>query len=505
MPPIARGACCHRSYNRAMASRVTPLVRAHAGLLVVLVAGLALRVALFAGYQPAILSNPDSWSYLTGAQDELFVPDARRPAGYALLLRGLHGIWDRLEFVIAVQHLLGLVAVVLVYAIVLRAGAGRWAALVPAAVGALTLDLIALEHAPLSETTFMVLLLAAVLLLQVAMERADDSRWQRRGAAYAGAGLLLGTAVTVRTGAVFVLPVIVVLVAALTRQNLVRRAADAALVAAPAIAVIAVYVFAQHAQTGYTALNPGSGWMLYARAAPIADCRYFAEPKGSEGLCEASAPSTRPGGDFYAWDPRSPARNIGIAPLDADPLLSSWSRAAIVQEPKAYLREVARDLWRYVDPYPERRTSNGGTPDLLRIDARWEPAEELNGSVAGPYYSGGTAITTSGVVDTLTTWQRSLRFHGPLMLASLLLVVSGLAFARGQALRTMLVLAAVGFVVPVVSVLTVMWVWRYAVPLQPAMAGAAAIGAVATVRGLAGATWWRRSPGARLVQSRQRS
>jgi Dolichyl-phosphate-mannose-protein mannosyltransferase len=463
---------------------VVRVLRAHVGLVVVLVAGLALRVALIAGYTPAILNNPDTWGYVKGAGEELFVPEVRRPAGYAIVLRALHSVSDSLQFAIVVQHLLGLVAVVLVYAIVVRAGAGRGAALAPAVVAALSIDLLYLAHAPLSETTFMVLLLGAAFALQSAMEHRQEGLTRGRAAAYACAGLLLGAAITVRTSAVFVVPLLVLLVVLVTRQRLVMRLAHGALVAVPVVLVVLAYVVAQNSATGFLGLTPGGGWMLYARAAPFADCRYFAEPRGTEGLCEARPEAERPGGDYYAWDPGSPAHGLGLAWQDADPLLADWSREAIVQLPKAYLSNVATDLWRYADPYPERRVLNGGTPDLLAVDTRWEQGEQLNRSVIDPYYGGDSTIRTSAVVGTLAELQRVLRFHGPLMLASLLLVLTGVVFARGAALRSLLLMAAVGFVVPVVTVLTVMWGWRYVVPLQPAIAAAGVIGAVATVGGL---------------------
>jgi nucleoside recognition membrane protein YjiH len=122
--------------------------------------------------------------------------------------------------------------------------------------------------------------------------------------------------------------------------------------------------------------------------------------------------------------------------------------------------------------------------------------------VIAPYYGTQATIDTHRVAHILTSWQRILRFHGPLMLVSLLLVLSGLAFARGRMLRTMLLLAIIGFGIPVVSVLTVMWTWRYAVPLQPAIAGAGAIGAVATIRGLASASSWRFWRSSRTVTAR---
>src|SRR4051794_8478242 len=81
-----------RLLSPRMTCRAVRQLRSHAGLLVLLLLGLGLRVALSVSYRPAMLSNTDTWAYVKGAAEHFFVLEARRPAGYSMFLRGLHEV-----------------------------------------------------------------------------------------------------------------------------------------------------------------------------------------------------------------------------------------------------------------------------------------------------------------------------------------------------------------------------------------------------------------------------
>ena len=279
----------------------------------------------------------------------------------------------------------------------------------------------------------MVLILLGLLAALIGVESGSSAPSRRQLAWLAAAGFVLGAALTVRAAGLFALLPAVLLIPLFVRGPWLRRLGSAAAVAVPAMIIVLGYASAQQATNGVFALSPGSGWNLYVRAAPFADCRYFDPPAGTEVLCESSPASSRPGGEFYGWSPQSPAHQLGGS-LEASEKLGEWGRAAIGQEPKAFVSEVSRDLWRVVDPFDEPRPLSGGTPDLLALNLRYPLAEQNNRSVLEPYYGKYELDIDADVVGTLTDWQRVLRFHGPLMLLAMALFLGGLAFARGARL-----------------------------------------------------------------------
>ena len=111
----------HTSWTSLRAGRAA--VR-HWLLLILLSAGLALRVMAQAAYRPALLYI-DSDRYLRG-------PSPLDPLGYRVLLWPLQRAGG-LAAVAAVQHLLGLAMAVALYAAVHRLGIWRWAAALAAA------------------------------------------------------------------------------------------------------------------------------------------------------------------------------------------------------------------------------------------------------------------------------------------------------------------------------------------------------------------------------------
>jgi hypothetical protein len=178
------------------------LIRSHWALAVVLALAVAVRAGVAIAYRPAIFFG-DSWAYLDLAYNGSPVglaPD--RPSGYPLLIDLLSLTGRSLVAITTVQHLAGLVVGVLVYALLLRLGLPRLLAAAAAAVALLDGYAIALEQQILAET-FFALALTASMYLAVG----------RRGpAALAASGLLLAAAATMRTVALFAIPVWVVYV-----------------------------------------------------------------------------------------------------------------------------------------------------------------------------------------------------------------------------------------------------------------------------------------------------
>jgi 4-amino-4-deoxy-L-arabinose transferase-like glycosyltransferase len=436
----------------------------------VLAAGVALRAVLLAGYTPAFLSYPDTWGYAKAAAGPLFLPDWIRPAGYPAMLAGLHALWGSLTFAIVAQHVMGLATAVLAYATVLRARAPRWAALIPAAVIALTLDAIYYEHTLLSETPFTLLVTGALYCGVRALEPAGHAGWAL------AAGVLLGLATTFRGVALFALPVFVV-VLLLRDGGWRRRLAIAGATGAAALVVLVGYAALQDSQNGHFGLTQGSGWSTYARAAPFADCRIFTPPAGTAQLCDPRDARTRPGPDWYAWSPDSPGQRLYGGPPNQSALVGSFGRAAIEAQPKAYVSAVLTDLWRYVSASagPDR-ISNGDPPGALDLDRRSPAFETQNLTEVEPLY-GRVRIHVAASVGTLTDVQRVVRVHGFLVLLAVLLSIAGAVLARRRERAVILLFTGTAIVPIVLATATTVYNWRYLVPLLPALATAGALGA----------------------------
>ncbi len=441
-------------------------------LLVVLLAGAALRVALFASYTPAYLSYPDTWGYVKAAAGPLFMDNWIRPVGYPVFLDVVHAVWSSLTFVIVVQHVLGLVTAVLAYLTLRRLGAPVWVAVVPAAVAALSLDLVYFEHTLLSESLFVALFTAALY----ATARTLGSSAVRAATAWAAlAALLLAAGAVVRGAGLFAIPVVglaLLLGAGPLRLRLLRTGAMAAVV----LACLVGYASVNQAETGAFGLTEGGGWAAYSRAAPFADCRVFTPPQGTEMLCESSDPRTRGGPDFYSWDPGSVGRKFFVGPPFNADTVGAFGRAATLAQPKAFLSAVATDLWRYVDPDAgPARPGNGAEPGALALDLRDPSAEERNRGEVEPFY-GEYRTEVDGLVANLADLQEVLRVHGVFVLLAVLLSLVALPFARSGQRVAILLLGGTAVASIALATATTVYNWRYAVPVLPVLMASGALG-----------------------------
>jgi hypothetical protein len=214
-------------------------------LAVLLLAGLAARVWLMADYRPAYLSSNDSARFVHFAHiDDGMYEDTFGPTGYAAFLKALRALWDQLEFTVAVQHLLGVVAAVLLYAAVRRLGAPVWAACVPAGVVLLSGDQLYMEHALLSEAPFLPLLAGGLYAAVRALEDERRLRWIALAAA------LLAAPALFRNVGMILPPVLVMW--ALVAMPRGRRLASAGVAAAAAAAVLGAYAIGAELDGGNT-------------------------------------------------------------------------------------------------------------------------------------------------------------------------------------------------------------------------------------------------------------
>src|SRR5437667_4659799 len=170
-------------------------VRRHFWFVLVLAAGLVLRLLARPAYRPALLYI-DSVKYLEGSV-------ATAPQGYQALLRLLDPVGG-LALVAAVQHVFGLAMAVALYALLLRRGAPRWVATLAAAPVLLDAYQLQLEQTIMPDVLFETLITAGLVVLLWRGQRGPGGAWLVAGA------LVLGGAVTVRgVGAVLIVPVVV--------------------------------------------------------------------------------------------------------------------------------------------------------------------------------------------------------------------------------------------------------------------------------------------------------
>jgi hypothetical protein len=348
------------------------LLRAHWPLLAVLAVAAAVRVAVGIAYQPAIFFG-DSWAYLDlafGGSPVGFAPD--RPSGYPLAIDLLSVFGRSLAAITTAQHLAGLLTGVLVYALLTRMALPRWLATAGAAVVLLDAYAIALEQQILAEA-FFTLALAASFFLVAGRDRG--------GMALAASGALLAVAATMRTAALFAVPVWALYVVwAYRRPRLVVPAALGLML--PLLA----YASWQAEDTGRFGLTQADGWFLYGRVGEIADCGDAKVPAAARPLCNRNARDRREGAAYHIWNADGPARRT-FGGMSTDPevqarsndALRGFARAIIRDRPGRYADLVWDDFLRYFTPGARSRGNSDlavALPQFGRIVRRNEIARD---------------------------------------------------------------------------------------------------------------------------------
>lgn len=424
-----------------------------------LVLAVALRVAVAVAFRPALFFG-DSYEYLELAIEDPLGISAKRPSGYPLLLKVFSLDGRSVAAVTAAQHLAGLITGVLVYALLLRLGVRRWAAVLAAGVVLLDGYAIALEQFVLSEAFFTVAVTAACFL----------AIGERRGPVALGAsGLLLAAAVVMRPAAIFAVPFWAVYLL-LRRFDRRAVAVGALALALPLLAYGSVF----QTKSGEFGLTQADGWFLYARVAEIADCRGVSLEREARPLCERSPGAEGRRVGYYLWDSRSPARRLfgqihepGAKQAHTNAVLRGFAMDIIVARPERYAEMVAEDVLRYFQPGV---MSVGNSDEGLKLalpvsDEPLAPGER--GANTTPAPPGTLAYQLRRYQDLVHTPRWLL---GPLIVAALLVVLLAAfrryrtAVARG---REVLLLVGAGLAMLVGSVATSEFIVRYLIPLVP--------------------------------------
>lgn len=447
-------------------------------LLGLIAVGILLRLLAEVAWWPVTTTLSDSWPYSYYAGTNPF-DNPQHPGGYSVVLAGVGLITREVAVPIVLQHLAAIGSALFAYASVRRITDSSWAALIPAAALLLNADLIYLEHSIMSESLFVLVLSAALYACVRALD--EPNPWWR-WPLLTGVGLAFAT--TIRSAGLFVIPVAVVaILLAAPRPWRPRLAAVGAVLGASA-AILLAFALANKASTDRFEIGPSQGWHLYQRVAPFADCSQFTPPPGTEDLCESRPAARRPGGDFYLFDPRSPAvREYGFIGND-DAEVGAWARRALLAQPRQYVKAAWDDFASFFVPsrHVAVPSSGGGLDPQLDwsasvvIDtAAQRKVERDTEDGMETFYDDFTVHRSTSLLNQLHDYQRIFRFGPTLLTITTLLALLGLLVGSRRSRVGVLLFGAAGIAMLVAPVLGGIYVGRYAVPLTGPMMAAAAI------------------------------
>lgn len=449
-----------RGTDRTSPPRRRPRIpRGHRLFTGVLAVAAALRALTMLGYRPARIYYDDSYSYMALALHPR-PSDGFRNLGYPLLLwllRPLHSV----VAVVVVQHVMGLAIGTLVYALLRRRGLPAWGAALATVPVLFDGQMLQLEHAVLSDTLFILLVVAAVTALTW------SSVPSARAAAAAG-GLLAFATLTRTVG----LPLLVLVLGLLAVRRARRPLAVAALTGLLPLALYAGWYRAEH---GRFALSGADGVSLWARTMTFADCRVIDPPPSEAWLCPNG--SRQDAASEYLRVPDSPInrRPGGLAENDE---ARSFALRAIRSQPLGYLGSVGHDVSLAFHWTPARHPKRV-TPAFGFKKGAWPPPDVPDWARRSlrEYAPGTTGAYRSAepYAAFLRAYQHPAYLRGPLLAAVLLAGAAGLR--RGALLPWA---AAVTLLVAPVAVLD--FDHRYVLPVVPLACVAAALAAAGRTR-----------------------
>lgn len=461
------------------AARVVGVARLHALFLGLLAAGALLRVATQLAYVPALFFF-DSFNFLRLA--DTLDPTDNKALGYVVLvLRPLLTLHDLAVFPL-VHHVLGLGMAVALYLLCLRLGVRRWLAALATAPVLLDSYQLVMEQYLLSDVVFQALLVAVLLVL---LWRVPVPRTA------AIAGLLLGTAATVRfVGVPLVVPVVVYLLLAVPGRWRLRLLA-AALAAATFAVPLGGYALWFHHQAGEWGLQGNTGRNLYARAATIADCAGLEGlPDYQRVLCPTSPPEQRPGVNDYLWSDASQVGRVTPPPgTTKGDAARAFALRVFRQQALDLAGAIARDFL-FGFTWPRERGALHPPLDRWQFQVAYNLRED-SGPRRDPVrtvekYGGAGPYAREALTRPLQAYQQSGGYTpGPVLLAALLVAVLG-ALGVGRARRSELrpaCLLSVGLGAGVLlSAAALMFSWRYQLPGLVLLPFAGALGITALTR-----------------------
>jgi hypothetical protein len=478
--PLPRRRSVIASAGITLVAMRTLLRRFPVPLLVLVGAGVVLRGWAWFAFAPAVMNSADSWGYVVYAHTSVF-NDVVHPAGYALVLKTIGWISSSARVPILLQHLLGIGTALVAYSALRRAAAPQWAALIPAAAVLLSIDQITLEHQFMPETIFTLLVVGSCYGAIRALGASRDAEGTARPVLLwlATAGCLLGLAAYVRNVALGLGPFLALwALLALPRPWLRWRIPGAATALGAVLVMALLYSGAHQIKAGYFGFTPYGGWATYVRTAQFADCTAFTPPAGTAQLCERTPGSARPGPDFYAWEPGSPARKLFGGPPNGASKLGEFGRAAILHQPFDYLDAVFTDFVRFFAPsYQSERPFAGPAFDVLDFDRRAPVQEAALTQQINRWYDDEHVSVSPAWAQAFQDLQQILRVSGVVLLQLMVLAVAGLLAGQPRFRAAISLLLGGGVLLLLVPAATAVYNARYSVPAAVVFAAAGALAA----------------------------
>lgn len=458
--PAAGAAASGAGASRGPVPRLLHLARRHLAFLVLLALAAVARGYVTATYSTA-LWFPDSGTYVDRAA--WVEPAVDRPWGYSAFLALLDPV-TTFGDVAVIQHVLGLVMVVLVYALLQRRGVSRWASLLAVVPLGFDAYLLNIEHFILAETLFMFLMTAAVVLL-LARERPGPLL-------VAGVGVLMGLATLTRTVGLFLIVVLFGYLVLRLLARTLRWTAAVAFVAGVAAVLVpyAAWFGSVHGSPGLTAYT---GHFLYGRVSTFVQCDEVDMPERLRPLCPTDPPEDRRPGDQFVWFPDSPANAVenGVR-VWSEAELEEFATIAITGQPGDYLRQLLSETVHYVAP--GRISGPQDTCPTWWAFPYPSPVEEYT---CEPLLAPGPYGYDPGMVGDLRSYQRYFHTPGP-ALGACLVVGLGALLARRRPWRDRLdpaVLALLGVTLLAGPSATASFDYRYLLPTLAVLPPAAAL------------------------------
>jgi hypothetical protein len=448
-------------------SRLAPLVWA---------LGALIRIFAQVVYWPSVLQFADAVRYARIGYWSGAFHDNWAPAGYAVFLSLLRFVSSDIGATIICQHALGLATAVLLTSAARRAGVRAPWQLLPGAVVALVGDYTFLEHLLMPESLFLFLAGAGFFAAICALE-GDGRRWGVLS------GVAFGLGALVRSNA---LPLLAFLALSVVPVRVPRRHAATSAMAwgvGCGAALVLVYAIVSGAVGPYTGLGNMTGWYLYGRTAPFADCaRMVVDDDSADmaALCESTPPDARYGPYHYTWDAGTPGRTRWSVVTGPDPaydrVVMRFAIDAIRRQPLDYLIAVLNDLVRTVAPGYRANPGNGQF--IAAYSFGWRDDVTLRNiqGALGQKYSGTEVRRDKRGVILLTAYQEATRLPGAFLAIVGCCAVVGLVRSSGTRRGEVLLVLLSGLCLLLVPVLLVTWDFRYTLPATPVLALAAVIG-----------------------------
>jgi hypothetical protein len=433
-----------------------------------LLAGVALRLVAVISWWPTASTLDDG--YQLYAESNPFA-DPQHPAGYGLIVAALGAVSREIALPVVLQHIVGPVSALLLFAATRRVTHSQWAGLLPAAIVLLGPDQIFLEHAIMSESWAV---LAVALGFYATVRAFDDPEPWYAWPLLAGAAL--GVGVTIRSSVLLSIPV-AVLALVLCRP---RPLADwrehwrpPAAAAGVAVAILIAFAAANATFGERFGLGPSQSWLLYGRAAQFADCDRFTPPPGTETLCERTPASARPGAYFYLFDPGSPAVRAFGSFGESDALVGEWAERAVRAQPGDYLSTT----WEYMRAYWDSDLTPPGGTNLdpqLDFTAASLFERDIERSLE-TFYDGFSVDRDQAGLEFLRGVQELVRFGATALAITSALALIGLLVGTRRSRVGVLLFGIGGLALLVAPILAGNYVGRYTVPMAGLMMAASAI------------------------------